>query len=138
LFGGSNQIGMRSFGDRKVERSAPLTTEGDDMRSGIFAAAAGSVALFFASTASTAAPTAAAQMQAPNAWLTLSALSSTHTAAVAGTNLAAQPAEVPPPPPAVTESPAINGEIIGFVVWFALIAIALGISDSGGRPNSPA
>lgn len=66
----------------------------------------------------------------------LSALGPTRAIALGGA-AAAQPSDVPPGPPAMADGPAINGEIIGFVVMFALIAIALGISGSSGRPNSP-
>ena len=83
------------------------------------------------------APTAQMQSQAPDAWLMLSAMSSTRSIALGGTAAAAQPGDVPLPPPPYAAAPVINGEIIGVLVWFALIAIALGISGPSGRPNSP-
>jgi hypothetical protein len=105
------------------------------------AAIAATGALLAASTAASAAPAAPAQQAAaPSAWLILSTLSPTADVAVGGTATAAQPAEAgpPPPPPPVGAAPAFNGEIIPFILWFALIAIALGISGESGRPNSPA
>ena len=80
-----------------------------------------------------------AQPQAPDAWMMLSAMSSTRAVALGGAAAAAQPANVPPSPPPgyYVRHAAINGEIIGVLVWFALIAIALGISGSNGRPTSP-
>jgi hypothetical protein len=44
----------------------------------------------------------------------------------------------PPPPPPVGVAPAFTGELLPFLLWFALIAIALGVSGGSGRPNSPA
>jgi hypothetical protein len=69
----------------------------------------------------------------------LCALSPTRSIALGGAAAAAQPTDVPPgpPPPPPAAGLGINGEIIGFVVMFALIAIALGISGPSGRPNSP-
>jgi hypothetical protein len=80
------------------------------------------------------------QAQTPNAWMMLSVLSPTRAVALGGAAAAAQPADVPPPPPpvAVAGGPVITGEVIPFVLWFALIAIALTISGESGRPNSPA
>jgi hypothetical protein len=107
-------------------------------------ALAASAALIASSTAAVAAAPAPqlAQAHAPSAWMMLSALSPTRSIALGGANAAAQPADVPPgPPPLPPEAAAglgINGEIIGFVVMFALIAIALGIKGESGRPNSPA
>src|SRR4051812_2338091 len=99
-----------------------------------------SAALVAGSTGAAApAPTVqapAAQSQAPNAWLMLSAMSSTRAIALGGANAAAQPADVPPPPPPpgyAANGPHISGELIGFGIWFALIIIALTIS--GGSPN---
>jgi hypothetical protein len=88
----------------------------------------------------TPAPAAQVQPQAPNAWLALSAMSSTRAIALGGANSAAQPADQPPPPPppGYVGGPVINGEIIAFGLWFALIIIALTISGESGRPNSPA
>src|SRR3954447_864904 len=107
------------------------------------ASALASAALVASSTAAVAAaPTPqapAAQTQAPNAWMMLSAMSSTRAIALGGANAAAQPADVPPPPPPgyVAGGPALSGELIGFLVWFALIAVALTISGESGAPNSP-
>jgi len=106
---------------------------------------AASAALIASSTAAVAAAPAPqpvqAQAQAPSAWMMLSALSPTRSIALGGANAAAQPADVPPGPPPLPPQAAaglgVNGEIIGFVVMFALIAVALGISGESGRPNSP-
>ncbi len=115
-----------------------------DMRSARkLVAFAASAALIASSTAAVAAAPAPqpVQAQAPSAWMMLSALSPTRSIALGGANAAAQPADVPPgPPPLPPEAAAglgVNGEIIGFVVMFALIAVALGISGESGRPNSP-
>jgi hypothetical protein len=105
-------------------------------------ALAASVALFASSTAAVAAapspqPFAA---QAPSAWMMLSALGPTRAIALGGANAAAQPADVPPgppPPPVLAGGLGVNGEIIGFIVMFAFIAIALSIAGPSGRPNSP-
>lgn len=67
-------------------------------------------------------------------------------------SVAAQPADVPPPPPPPPGPPppppvagAMSGgagELIPFVLWFGLIAVALTITDKGGlkqavgSPNS--
>ena len=104
---------------------------------------AASAALIASSTAAVAAAPAPqpTQAQAPSAWMMLSALGPTRSIALGGANAAAQPADVPPGPPPLPPQAAagfgINGEIIGFVVMFALIAIALGIKGESGRPNSP-
>jgi len=102
-------------------------------------ASAGLLATSTVAAAATPAPAApAAQTQSPDAWLMLSAMSSTRSIALGGTAAAAQPRDLPPPPPPYAAAPVINGEVIGILVWFALIAIALGISGPGGaRPNSP-
>ena len=104
-------------------------------------ALAASAALVASSTAAVAAAPAPqpAQAQAPSAWMMLSALGPTRAIALGGA-AAAQPTDVPPgppPPPPAAAGFGINGEIIGFVVMFALIAIALGINGPSGRPNSP-
>jgi hypothetical protein len=104
---------------------------------------AASAALIASSTAAVAAAPAPqpVQAQAPSAWMMLSALSPTRSIALGGANAVAQPADVPPGPPPLPPQAAaglgVNGEIIGFVVMFALIAVALGISGESGRPNSP-
>lgn len=115
-----------------------------DMRSARkLVAFAASAALIASSTAAVAAAPAPqpVQAQAPSAWMMLSALSPTRSIALGGANAAAQPADVPPGPPPLPPQAAaglgVNGEIIGFVVMFALIAVALGISGESGRPNSP-
>jgi hypothetical protein len=104
-----------------------------------------SAALLAGSTAAVAAAPAAAppapsgQAQVPSPWLMLSAMSSTRSIALGGAAAAAQPNDAPPPPPPpYAAGPVINGEVIGILVWFALIAIALGISGESGAPNSPA
>ena len=115
-----------------------------DMRSARkLVAFAASAALIVSSTAAVAAAPAPqpVQAQAPSAWMMLSALSPTRSIALGGANAAAQPADVPPGPPPLPPQAAaglgVNGEIIGFVFMFALIAVALGISGESGRPNSP-
>ena len=105
-------------------------------------ALAASAALVASSTAAVAAAPAPqpTQAQAPSAWMMLSALGPTRAIALGGAAAAAQPTDVPPgppPPPPAAAGLGINGEIIGFVVMFALIAIALGINGPRGRPNSP-
>src|SRR3982751_3889748 len=79
--------------------------------------------------AATPAPqVASAQAQAPSPWLMLSAMSSTRSIALGGAAAAAQPSDAPPPPPAYAAGPVIGGEVVGILVWFALIAVALGTS----------
>ena len=112
------------------------------MRSGRkLIALAASAALIASSTAAVAATPAPqpAQVQAPSAWMMLSALGPTRSIALGGAAAAAQPTDVPPgpPPPPPAAGLGINGEIIGFVVMFALIAIALGISGNGGGEPAP-
>jgi hypothetical protein len=109
-------------------------------------AVAASIGLLASSTATVAAAPAQARAsyQAPNAWVMLSVLGSA--------NAAAQPTDVPPPPPGppppppVVEGGAMDGgfgELLPIVLWFGLIAVALAVSDDGGRsgaignPNSP-
>jgi hypothetical protein len=77
----------------------------------------------------------------------LSVLSPTRSVALGGAAAAAQPANAPPadvppgppvPPPVVaTTAPGITGEVLPFLLWFGLIAVALGISGPSGRPNTP-
>jgi hypothetical protein len=102
-------------------------------------ALAASVALIASSTAAAAAAPAPQPVaaQAPTAWMMLSALGPTRAIALGGATAATQPSDVPPGPPMVAGGLGINGEIIGFIVMFALIAIALGTSGPSGRPNSP-
>jgi len=103
------------------------------------AALLGSSSVALAATPAPQAP--AAQSQAPSPWLMLSAMSSTRSIVLAGTAAAAQPADAPPPPPPppyAAGAPVFGGELIGVLVWFALIAIALGTSGESGAPNSPA
>jgi|1185.fasta_scaffold41431_2 hypothetical protein len=88
--------------------------------------------------AATPASQPVSQAQAPSPWLMLSAMSSTRSIALGGAAAAAQPSDVPPPPPpAYAAGPVIGGEVVGILVWFALIAIALGTSGESGRPNTP-
>ena len=108
----------------------------------VIASVLASAALVASSTAAVAAnaatplpQTAAAPQQAPNAWMMLSALGPTRAIALGGANAAAQPADVPPPPPAAAGGPVLTSEIIGFVVMFALIAIALTTSGESGAPR---
>ena len=108
----------------------------------IAALAAG--ALVATSTAAAAAPAVPAQAPAPSAWVVLSTLSPTSDVALGGaTTAAAQPAEVPPPPPPgpppppVGAGPVITGELLAILLWFGLIAVALGTHEPTGRPNSP-
>jgi hypothetical protein len=106
-----------------------------------FAASAALVATSTAATAATPAHAPAAQAPAPNAWIMLSTLSPTSPIALGGATAAAQPSDLPPPPPpaaaAMAGGPVITGEVLPFILWFALIAIALTISGPSGRPNSP-
>lgn len=110
-----------------------------------FVASAASFGLVLTSTAAAAAPASAAQLanpQAPNAWLMLSALGPTRSVALGGAVAAAQPADVPPPPVvAGTGAAGVTGELIPFILWFGLIAVALSISGSSGgssgQPNTP-
>ena len=99
------------------------------------------LALLASSSAAVAAAPApqapAAQAQAPSPWLMLSAMSSTRSIALGGATAAAQPNDAPPPPPAYAGGPVIGGEVVGILIWFALIAIALGTSGGSGGPNSP-
>jgi hypothetical protein len=113
------------------------------MRSVKAIALAASAALLISSTAAAAATTfsataVAVQAPAPDAWMMLSVLSPTRPVALGGAAAAAQPA--PPPPPqayGAPGGPVINGEVLTILLWWGLIAIALTISDNGGRPNSP-
>jgi hypothetical protein len=108
---------------------------------------AASIGLLASSTAAFAAPPvpASASYQAPNAWVMLSVLGSA--------NAAAQPSDVPPPPPGPPPPPPVAeggamaggyGELLPIALWFGVIAVALTVSDNGGRngsigdPNSPA
>jgi hypothetical protein len=112
-------------------------------------ALAGSMALVAASSAAAAQPLAqpaavqpaAVQPAAPNAWMMLSVLSPTRSVALGGAAAVAQPADVPPPPPPAVAGGAMAdgvGEVIPFVLWFGLIALALTSSGESGAPNSPA
>lgn len=108
-------------------------------------ALAGSVALVAASTAAAASQPVAqptsVRPAAPNAWMMLSVLSPTRSVALGGAAAAAQPADVPPPPPPAVAGGAMAdgvGEVIPFVLWFGLIALALTSSGESGAPNSPA
>ena len=108
-------------------------------------ATSAALGILLSSTAAAAAAPAssppAAQPQVPNAWLMLSALGPTRSVALGGAAAAAQPA-VAPPPPAYAGAAGINGEVIPFILWFGLIAIALTLSSSSGSaattPNTPA
>jgi hypothetical protein len=73
----------------------------------------------------------------------LSTLSASQSIGLAGANSAAQPADVPAPPPPVAAGAMADGpgELVPFILWFGLIAIALTVSGSGGgsaatTPNS--
>ena len=103
---------------------------------GALLALMGSSTVAVAADPSSRAP--AVQAQAPSPWLMLSAMSSTRSIALAGTTAAAQPNDSPPPPPPppyVGSGVVIGGEVVGVLVWWALIALALG--SSAGTPNSP-
>ena len=111
---------------------------------GALLALMGSSTVAVAADPSSRAP--AVQAQAPSPWLMLSALSSTRSVALAGSTAAAQPNDgsaPPPPPPYVGAGPVIGGEVVGILVWFAFIAIALGndpgsgVGSVSGTPNSP-
>ena len=103
-------------------------------------AAVAAAALVATSTAAAAAPAAPAQARVPSAWVVLSTLSPTSDVALGGATAAAQPTEVPPPgppPPPVGAGPVITGELLAILLWFGLIAVALGTHEATGRPNSP-
>jgi hypothetical protein len=110
------------------------------------AAIAASAALLGSSTLAAAAPAPQAQpaqAATPDAWMMLSTLSAAQSVGLAGANAAVQPTDVPPPPPPVAAGAMGDGvgELIPFVLWFGLIAIALSISGSPGgsaviTPNS--
>ena len=105
-------------------------------------AAVAAAALVATSTAAAAAPAAPAQAHVPSAWVVLSTLSPTSDVALGGATAAAQPTEVPPPPPGpppppVGAGPVITGELLAILLWFGLIAVALGTHEATGRPNSP-
>jgi hypothetical protein len=111
------------------------------------AAIAASAALLGSSTLAAAAPAPQAQpaqAATPDAWMMLSTLSAAQSVGLAGANAAVQPTDVPPPPPPPVAAGAMGdgvGELIPFVLWFGLIAIALSISGSPGgsaviTPNS--
>ena len=138
------------------------------MRSSLMkvAAAVATSALFVASTAANAAtPAPVRQAAAPSPWLVLTALSPASTPAVAACGSAAAAAAAqgaagcvlpvgeaapvgvapppPPPPPPMGVAPAFTGEMLPFLLWFAVIAVALGVSGGSGAgtvstPNSPA
>ena len=97
--------------------------------------------LVLSSTAASAAPApsvTAAAPRAPDAWLMLSALGPARSVALGGAAAAAQPADGPPPPAVAGAGAAgVTGELIPFILWFGLIAIALSLNNSGDRPNSP-
>jgi len=107
---------------------------------------AASIALVASSTLASAAPApppSSVQPVTPDAWMMLSTLSGGQSIALAGANSAAQPADVPPPPPPVAAGAMADGagELVPFILWFGLIAIALTIKGSGGGspvaiPNS--
>lgn len=111
------------------------------------AAVSASIALVASSSMAAAAPAPQAppvQGSTPDAWMMLSTLSGTQSVGLAGANAAAQPTDVPPPPPPVAAGGMADGagELVPFAVWFALIAVALTISGTGGggavtTPNSP-
>lgn len=107
-----------------------------------FVACSAALGLVLSSTAAAAAPAPsamAAQPQAPNAWLMLSALGPTRAVALGGAAATAQPKDGPPPPPVVAGAGTarVTGEFIPFILWFALIAVALSLNNSGDRPNTP-
>lgn len=107
------------------------------------AAYAAALGLVLGSTAAAAAPAPPpapiAHPQAPSAWLMLSVLGPTRSVALGGAAAAAQPEDGPPPPPVVAGAGGarVTGELLPFILWFGLIAIALSISGSSGRPNTP-
>jgi hypothetical protein len=92
-----------------------------------------------AASPSTVSPSISATAQEPNAWMMLSVLGPSRAVALGGAAAAAQPGDIPPPRPPVAAGAMADGagEIIPFVLWFALIALALTISNSSGAPNSP-
>lgn len=113
------------------------------------AAIAASLALVASSTVAVAAPAPQAQpaqVATPDAWLVLSSLSAAQTPGLAAaTAAAAQPGDAPPPPPPPLAAEGMSGgagELIPFVLWAGLIALAITIGGSSGagssapRPNS--
>lgn len=105
-----------------------------------FVACAAAFGLAVSSTAAAAAPAPApiAQPQAPNSWLMLSALGPTRSVALGGAAAAAQRDDGPPPPAVAGAGGArVTGELLPFILWFGLIAIALSLNSSGDRPNTP-
>lgn len=109
---------------------------------GTMIASVAALAMVAGSTAAVAARSPAPQEvvappQTPNAWMMLSVLSPTRAVALGGANAAAHPADAPPPPPPGHGAAGWSGEMLPFILWFGLIAIALTISDHA-RPNSPA
>lgn len=109
-----------------------------------FVASLAAFGLMLGSTTAAAAPVPAAPVspvakpQAPDAWLMLSALGPTRSVALGGAAAAAQPADGPRGPAVAGAGAAgVTGELLPFILWFGLIAIALTISGSSGRPNTP-
>lgn len=105
-----------------------------------FVASAAALGLVLGSTAASAAPAPApvVQPQAPNAWLMLSVLGPTRSVALSGAAAAAQrDGGLPPPAVAGAGGARVTGELLPFILWFGLIAIALTISGPSGRPNTP-
>ena len=106
-------------------------------------AAVAAAALVGTSKAAADAHAAPAQARVPSAWVVLSTLSPTSDVALGGATAAAQPTEVPPPPPPgpppppVGAGPVITGELLAILLWFGLIAVALGTHEATGWPNSP-
>lgn len=106
----------------------------------IIIASIASAALIAGSSAAAAAAPAvqAAQAQAPSPWAILTA-NSVPAVALGGATTAAQPNDDSPPPPPAYAGIGINGEVVGLLLWFALIAIALLVVDDGDdQPESPA
>ena len=98
-----------------------------------------------------ASPAKMAKAQQPNSWLLLSALTpgapqeTVRPQAMAALGAAQVTATLPSRPAGyVAGNSLIGAEVFAFGLWFALIAVALTISDSsggrdvsGGTPNSP-
>jgi hypothetical protein len=111
----------------------------------ILVASLASVALVAGSTAAAAAPVpapaaqaTALQTAAPSPWLILTSMSSAPAVALGGAAAAAQPADDRDAPPPAYGGLGINGEVVGLLFWFALIAIAIiAMDDEKGAPESP-
>jgi hypothetical protein len=110
------------------------------MRRGCKLVASVAAMSLFASTTAVADPLPqTSRVQAPNAWMMLSALGPARGVSLGGANAAAQPADLPPRPAAANAGAGVGvtGELLPVLLWFGLIAIALTSSGPHARSNSP-